>query len=113
YDAVAAAVAPPPHALLTAEMFALAARRVNELPDRSSARLTLRPDTDGSATLDAAIAERPGLPRGVASWAGSGVRAAVDREADISIPGFTGQGDVWSARWRWWAHRPRVSFGVA
>jgi hypothetical protein len=113
YDAVAAAVAPPPHALLTADMFALAARRVNELPDRSSARLTLRPEADGSATLDAAIAERQMLPRGIASWTGAGVRAAVDREAGVSVPGFTGQGDVWSASWRWWEHRPRVAFGVA
>ena len=113
YDTVAAAVAPPPHALLTPEMFALATRRVNELPDRSSARLTLRPDADGTATLDAAIAERQTLPRGIASWTGSSVRAAVDREAGVSIPGFSGQGDVWSARWRWWEHRPRVAFGVA
>jgi hypothetical protein len=112
YDAVAAAVAPPPHALLTAETFALAARRLNELPDRSSAHLTLRPEADGSAMLDAAIAERQTLPRGIASWTGSGVRAAVDREAGVSIPGFTGQGDVWSASWRWWEHRPRVAFGV-
>ena len=113
YDAVTAAVAPPPHALLTAETFALAARRLNELPDRSSAHLALRPEANGSATLDAAIAERQTLPRGIASWTGSGVRAAVDREAGVSIPGFTGQGDVWSASWRWWEHRPRIAFGVA
>jgi len=31
----------------------------------------------------------------------------------VSIPGFTGQGDVWSASWRWWEHRPRVAVGVA
>jgi hypothetical protein len=37
----------------------------------------------------------------------------VDREAGVSIPGFTGQGDVWSASWRWWEHRPRVGFDVA
>ena len=113
YDAVAAALAPQPHALLTAETFALATRRIREWPDQSSARLTLRLDADGRATLEAAIAERQALPRGVASWTGSGVRVAVDREAGVSTPGFTGQGDLWSASWRWWEHRPRVAFGVA
>lgn len=113
YATIAAAVGVRPNAMLTPESFALAVRRVNELPDRSSARLTLRPDADGFATLDAAIAERSTVPRSVRSWTGLGLQAAVDREATITLPGFTGQGDVWSATWRWWQHRPRVALGLA
>ena len=37
----------------------------------------------------------------------------MDRELSVSLPGFTGQGDVWSASWRWWAHRPRVALALA
>src|SRR4029453_6665826 len=48
------------------------------------------------------------LPRGIASWTGSGVRAAVDREAGGSIPGFTGQGDGGAASRRWGEPPPRV-----
>lgn len=113
YETIAAVVAVRTNAMLTPEAFALAERRVNALPDRSSARLTLRPDTDGFATLDAVIAERATVPRGARSWAGLGLQAAVDREATVSLPGFTGQGDVWSATWRWWEHRPRVALGLA
>jgi len=41
------------------------------------------------------------------------VRAAIDREVAVVVPGTTGQGEVWSASWRWWEHRPRVAFGFA
>jgi predicted double-glycine peptidase len=113
YQAIAEALAVPPNGLLTAEAFALARRRLNELPDQLSARLDVRPDADGFASLDVVIAERPSRPHGAADWTSAALRAAVDREADISLPGFTGQGDMWSASWRWWNHRPRVALGFA
>ena len=113
YETVANAVAVQSNAVLTPEAFALAMRRVDALPDRSSARVTLRPEADGYAAIDAAFAERASVPRRPAAWAGAGLLAAVDREAAVSVPGFGGQGDVWSASWRWWDHRPRVAIGVA
>jgi hypothetical protein len=79
------------------------------LPDRSSARLAVRPDADGFASLDVTIAERPTRPHGLADWASAGLQAAVDRELDVSVPGFAGQGDLWSAGWRWWDGRPRAA----
>jgi hypothetical protein len=45
--------------------------------------------------------------------AGVLVRAGVDREASVSLPGFTGEGEVWSASWRWWRNRPRAAFSFA
>jgi hypothetical protein len=63
--------------------------------------------------VDVAIAERAGLPRGLTAWSAAAVRAAVDREASVALPGFNGQGEVWSASWRWWSNRPRVAVSLA
>ena len=109
YQAMTDALAVPSGGMLTADAFALAHRRLDELPDRLSARLSVRPDADGFASLDVAISERPGRPRNIGDWAGAAVHAAVDREVNVSVPGATGQGEVWSATWRWWNDRPRVA----
>jgi hypothetical protein len=111
YQSIAEALAVPSGGVLTADAFAVAQRRLDELPDRSSSRLAVRPEADGFASLDVAIAERPTRPQGVAGWASAGLRGAVDREVDVSVPGFTGQGEVWSGGWRWWNGRPRVGLG--
>jgi len=72
-------------------------------PTRSALAVTAR------AALDTAL-----LQGQHATAVGAvGVVAAVDREASVSVHGFSGQGDVWSASWRWWEHRPRVAIGVA
>jgi len=99
--------------LLDADTFDRARRRVSELPGQSGSVLKLRPEADGFATVDLVVAERQGIPRGAAAWIGTGVRAAIDREVAVVVPGTTGQGEVWSASWRWWEHRPRVAFGFA
>src|SRR4029077_9835184 len=90
YQAIVEALAVPSGGVLTADAFALAQRRLDELPDRSSARLTVRPEADGFASLEGVIAERPARPHGVAEWASAGLHAAVDREVDVSVPGFAG-----------------------
>jgi predicted double-glycine peptidase len=99
--------------LLDADLFERARRRVSELPGQSAAILKVRPEADGFATVDVVVAERPAIPRGAAAWAGAGVRAAIDREVGVTVPGGSGQGEVWSASWRWWRHRPRVAVGFA
>jgi hypothetical protein len=102
-----------PNMLLKAEMFERARRRLDELPDQSTARLAVRPGSDGFADVDVVVAERAMIPRGAAAWVGAGVRAGIDREVGVTVPGVTGQGEVWSARWRWWNERPGVSIGFA
>ena len=99
--------------LLTAGAFERAKRRLGELPGAASTRLTLRPERDGFATVEVAIAEHEAVPSGTAAWAATAVQAGVDREATVLAPGFTGQGDAWAASWRWWANRPAVSVGFA
>ena len=113
YQAINEALGLKPGALLTPDAFAQARHRLEELPDRRLSRLSIRPDTDGFASVDVAIDERGGRPRDVASWAGQAVAVAVDRELSIAVPGFSGQGEVWSGSWRWYQNRPRVAFGFA
>lgn len=113
YQAVTEALGLKPETLLTADAFAQAKRRLDEWPDRSVSRLSIRPQPDGFASVDVAIAERAGRPRGAAEWIGTGVRAGVDREVRVVLPGFTGQGEIWTASWRWYQNRPRAAVGFA
>ncbi len=111
YQSIADALAMPSGSVLTAEAFALAQRRLEQLPDRLRSRIAVRPDGDGFATLDVTIVERPTRPQSAGDWASVGLHAAVDREVDASVPGFAGQGEVWSGAWRWWNNRPRAALG--
>jgi predicted double-glycine peptidase len=113
YESIMDAIGMPPEGVLTADAFALARRRLSELPDRSGATMRLHPDADGFAAIDATIVEHETAPRDAIGWTAAGLRAAVDREATVSLPGFSGQGDLWSASWRWWPNRPRAAFEVA
>jgi len=99
--------------VLTADAFLRARHRLDGLPDRASARLALRPEDDGFASVDVVISERAGLPRSRMEWIGAGARAAINREIAIDFPGQTGQGEMWSASWRWWNNRPKVAIGFA
>ena len=113
YQTLTEAIGLTPGSLLTSDDFVRAKHRVDELPDRASARIAVRPEDDGYATVDVVIAERRGRPHGWMDWTGVAVRAGVDRELAIDVPGFTGQGEMWSASWRWWTNRPRVAAGFA
>jgi len=99
-----------PNAVLTPDAFERASRRLAELPDRVASRIGLRPAADGYAVVDVAIAEREARPRGPFEWGAAAAKAVVNREVDVGVPGFTGQGELWSAGWRWWTHRPRAAF---
>jgi predicted double-glycine peptidase len=100
-------------ALLTEQSFLRAERRVAQLPDRASARISFAPQSDGFASVDVAVAERRSRPRGRIEWAAAGMQVALDRELAITVPGWRGQGDLWTGSWRWWDHRPRVAFSFA
>jgi len=113
YQAIADALAIRPNTVLTAETFERARRRIDDLPDRASARIAFRPQADGFATVDVVVSERSIRPRGPAEWATAAARAAIDREVMVAVPGGTGQGELWTASWRWWSERPRVAVGFA
>jgi hypothetical protein len=113
YQLVSEALGLRPNSLLTADAFERARRRLGELPDRATARLSLRPEADGFATVDVVLSERPMRPHGTIEWAAMAARTATDREVAVMLPGVTGQGELWTASWRWWEERPRVAFGFA
>ena len=113
YQTVAEVMAIQPNMLLTADVFARARRRLGELPDRAATRLAVKPETDGFATVDVVVVELAAVPRGAVEWAGFAARTAANQEIDVSVPGVSGQGEVWTAGWRWWSNRPGVSIGFA
>jgi predicted double-glycine peptidase len=113
YQSVAEMLGLTPNTILTARAFERAARRLEELPDRVSSRIAFRPAEDGFAVVDVAIAEQDAVPRGPFEWGAAAAQAIVNREIDVDVPGFTGQGEVWSVDWRWWTHRPRAAFSYA
>ena len=113
FQLIAAVMDLRPNMVLTEGAFRLADRRLQDLPGQSAARLTFRPEPDGYVTVTAALVERSGPPRTAAAWTATGIQTAIEREARVNIPGPTGQGEMWSAGWRWWRGRPRVALGFA
>jgi len=105
YSVVARFAGLQPNTLLTAHAYRLAERRLRELPDQLAVRVGYTPDPDGYATVQVALAERAARPQ----WITVGANAAIGREVRASLPGWAGQGEVWSGAWRWWPRRPRVA----
>jgi len=113
YSLVAEALDLHPNTPLTERRFALAERRLAQLPASESTRLTYRPDADGYAMVDAVVVEPSAKPSGPLEWGAIAAHAAIDREIVASIPGWTGQGELWTARYRWWDNRPLAGFELA
>jgi hypothetical protein len=102
-----------PNTLLSEPEFRFAERRLQQLPDRLTARIGYRPESDGFATVDVVVVERPTRPRGLVQWAAAGAETLIDREIVAAVPGRSGQGELWTASWRWWDDRPRVAFSLS
>jgi hypothetical protein len=113
YQILTDALGLQPNGVLTADAFLRARHRLDELPDRAGARLALRPEDEGFASVDVVISEKSGLPHGRAEWIGTGARIAINREIAVALPGSSGQGEVWSASWRWWNNRPKAALSFA
>src|SRR4051812_9185956 len=113
YQTMAEMIGIQPNMLLTAEVYGRARRRLGELPDQLTTRLAVKPEADGFATVDVVVVEIAALPRGPVEWAGTAARTAATRTVDLSVPGRSGQGEVWSAAWRWWSNRPALTVGFA
>lgn len=112
YAAFARMLPLEPNTLLSSGDFALAARRVGELPGITGSRVSLTPDADGWATVRVAVVERQLRPRGAAAWALTAARTAAERKLSVEAPGWNGEGETWSASWRWWQNRPRLDVAL-
>lgn len=113
YAVVARQMALHPQDRLTREGLQAARRRLAELPAAQLTRLSYRPGEQGRAQVDAVVLERPLAPSGMVPLGALGLRALSDRELTASLASPTGGGELWTAAWRWWAHRPRLSGSLA
>jgi hypothetical protein len=113
YQTIAELMGIQPNMLLTADMYGRARQRLRELPDQATTRLAVKPEADGFATVDIVVVEIAPLPRGPIEWAGAAARTAANRTVDVSVPGMSGQGEVWDASWRWWSNRPALTVGFS
>jgi Peptidase C39 family len=110
YAVVERAIGVTPRTTLTVAELARARRRVSELPGVAGSRVSFTPGEQGRADLDVAVIERSAAPTGSLQLAAAGGRAFSDREIAIGFANPTGGGELFSASWRWWDHRPRAAF---
>jgi predicted double-glycine peptidase len=113
HDVVANLLDLAPDDVLTDAKLARAKRRVAALPALQSSRVSYTPRADGRATVDVDVLERPLVPRRWPSLAAMGLHAAIAREARLETANSTGNGELLTASWRWWANRPRVAVALA
>jgi hypothetical protein len=113
YGVIADAIDAAPRTVLTRARLRRAEKRVREIPAMALGRVGFHPLENGRAQIDAAVVEKPAAPLEPSAWIGVGLRLAVEREAATSFASLTGGGELISASWRWWEHRPRVAFSIA
>ncbi len=113
YAVVARQLDLPPGRLVTSGGFRRARRRLAEVPAVAGFRLELRPLPGGIAQVEVTVLERPLMGTGPWDIARAGARALVGREVAVDVASPTGNGELWSAAWRWWPNRPRVALALA
>ncbi|HEX9899031.1 MAG TPA: C39 family peptidase, partial [Candidatus Methylomirabilis sp.] len=113
YSTIAGQLDLPPRRVLTPRAFRQARRRLAEVPAQADSRLSLRPGPGGMAQVDVALQERPSTFGGPWDLGSAGVRALSDHELTLEAASPTGNGELWTAAWRWWENRPRVSLALA
>jgi hypothetical protein len=110
YGVASRAVSLPPQSVLTPAALRAARRRLAELPAAQTTRVGFTPQEGGRTRVDAVVVERPLIPRSPVAIGALGVHALTDRELELAVASPTGGGEIWRASWRWWEHRPRLSF---
>lgn len=128
YSLVAQWLPLTPGTTLTTRDWRLAERRAALLPAAARATLRLTPqapdagaDTSGGESAESvrwvdvtvSLLERDAAWRRPQVWVATALRAAVNRDIGLESRGWGGQGDLWSANWRWWPNRPRVDLAYA
>lgn len=112
FSAVARQLNLPPGRLLTPSAFRQARRRLAEVPAQSEFLLSLRPLPGGHAQVNVTLLERPPVFDGPLEIGSIGIKALTGREIALDVASPTGNGELWTAGWRWWKDRPRVSLAL-
>ena len=97
--------------LLTVAGLERARRRLSLLPGATSSRIGYRPQS-GRARIDVAVSERPLIALDTSHLIRESIRAATERTVRLDVASPTGNGERWTASWRWWNTRPRLSLSV-
>jgi hypothetical protein len=113
YGIVTNALNVPPGTLITPDRLRLAERRARDVPAVAAARVSYHPVADGEAQVDVALVEHAAAPTTRLSWLGMGLHAATERELATTFASVTGGGELVTASWRWWQHRPRYALTFA
>lgn len=113
YRAVSGQLGLQPGRLLTSGAYLRARRRLAELPAHSQSRLSLTPFPQGSAQVNVAVLERPLLFSGPLDAGAAGLRAFAEREVSLRVASPTGNGELWTAGYRWQRERPSASLTLA
>lgn len=113
YATVATRLDLPPGRLVTPAAFRRARRRLADVPAVQAFRLELRPRAGGLADIDAALLERPLVDTSALGAVAAAARAVVHQEVVVNVANPTGNGELWTASWRWQAARRRLALGLA
>ncbi len=112
FSAVARQLNLPPGRLLTPNAFRQARRRLAEVPAQSDFLMSLRPMPGGNAQVNVTLLERPPVFDGPLDVGSAALKALIGREITLDVASPTGNGELWTAGWRWWKDRPRVSLAL-
>jgi hypothetical protein len=62
--------------------------------------------------VNVTLLERPPVFDGPWDVGSAGIKALTGREVTLDVASPTGNGELWTAGWRWWKDRPRVSLAL-
>ena len=113
YATVAARLDLPPGRLITPAAFRRARHRLGDVPAVAAFRLDLRPRAGGVAETEVVVLERPLFDASPLGAVTTAARALVHGEAAIEVGNATGNGEMWTANWRWRTARRRLALLLA
>jgi hypothetical protein len=112
YGVVARRVDLPADSLLTPARLDLVRRRLDAVPGFAATRVDWSSLGAGRAELRVAVLERRRLPGGVPGLLVALAAGLPQRVVSVRTGSLFGDGERWSAAWRWWSERPRVSLDI-
>jgi hypothetical protein len=98
--------------VFTPAAFALARRRLAELPSAAATAIEYVPVASALVELRATVNERPLAPTDIWSYAAIGGIAAARRDVEFSTGSFSGGGERLTIAWRFWPGRPRIALAL-
>lgn len=99
-----------PRQVLTPSSYALAQRRIDDIPAVATGRVAYTAIAGGVAEVRATVLERAVVAPLPQLLAVNAMRAALRQDVLLRVDSPLGLGEAWSAHWRWRSADPRVAF---